>query len=83
MHGTPLVVTGAGRRCTPETARSWRAGPWEWTDENNDTNQLQKLDVIHSTAAITYTAAYGYNSRGQLISDTRSNGYYVIDGDGY
>jgi len=41
---------------------------------NKDTNQLQKLDVLNSTSNITYTAAYDYNNRGQLISDTRTNG---------
>jgi len=77
--------TNAGRpqkiytRTGTTTADQLTDYTYTWTKPNNsgsqdDTNQLQKLDVTGSTPAITYTAEYDYNGRGQLVSDTRTNG---------
>lgn len=48
---------------------------YKYTNEaNRDTNQLQRLEVKNSPSSITYNADFDYNNRGQLLSETRSNG---------
>ena len=47
---------------------------YTWTKNGKDTNQLQKLTVDNSTAAINYDAEFAYNQRGQLTGETRTNG---------
>lgn len=42
--------------------------------DNRETNQLKEMKVVHSLSAITYDAEFDYNDRGQLTSETRTNG---------
>ena len=45
-----------------------------WNKNGTSTNQLQTLSVDNSAAAIRYDATFGYNDRGQLTTENRTNG---------
>ena len=70
--GLPKALTVKSGTSTNDQLTDYVYGYTNEDDE--DTHQLQHLEVKNSPSTITYQAEFDYNDRGQLTSETRSGG---------